>query len=143
MKRILAIALMSLALVSCSSLKDDFQDTKVKVAKTAKDFVTKELKEGFVSENIVVDGFNCESEAEEIGINVENELLKFLKAEAKVAAMVDQSLTAEVLPAACKFVNEMVVPSLISQIPTKYVCTRKLGSVKLVEIGKDLCDEIK
>ena len=143
MKALVLIAIMSLALVSCSSLKDKFQDSKVAVAKTAKDFVTKELKSGFSSENIVIDGVNCESEAEEIGLNVENELLKFLKAEAKVAAMVDQSLTADVLPAACKFVNEMVVPSLIAKIPTAYVCTRKLGSVKLVEIGKDLCDEIK
>ena len=144
MKKILLCALMCLALVSCSSMKDKFNDGKIDVSKKAKEFVTKELKSAFASNDlVVVEGFSCESEAEEIGLNVEAEMLKFLKAEAKLAAMSDQSLTGEVLPAACHFVNDKVVPALIAKIPSKYVCTKKLGAVELIEIGKDLCNEIK
>jgi len=142
--KMLIVSAMLLSLVSCASTKDKFNDAKVDVSKTAKEFVTKELKSKFASEDlIVVDGFSCESEAEEIGLNVEAEMLKFLKAEQKVAAMADKSLTSEVLPAACNFVNNNVVPALIAKIPTKYVCSRKLGASILMEVGKDLCDQIK
>lgn len=141
MKKLLLFSLLSLSLVSCSSMKDKFNDAKVDVSKEAKEFVTKELKSECSA--VVVEGVNCESEYEEIGLNVETELLKFLKAEQKVAAMSDKSLTSEVLPAACEFVSGTVVPYLVGQIHTKYVCVRACGSEKLVEVGKDLCGLLK
>ena len=144
MKKLLLFSLLSLSLVSCSSMKDKFGDVKIDIAKEAKEFTTKELKESFESADLsIVDGFSCESEAEEIGLNVETELLKFLKAEQKVAAMADKSLTSEVLSDVCVYVNEKAVPLLVEKIPTKYVCLRKLGAGKAVELGKDLCGLIK
>ena len=144
MKSLIAMIILSLCIVSCSSMKDKFNDAKIDVSKEAKEFVTKELESAYASNDlVVVEGFSCESEAEEIGLNVEAELLKFLKAEQKLAAMSDQSLTGDVLPAACHFVNDKVVPALIAKIPSKYVCTKKLGASELIEIGNDLCELIK
>jgi len=132
---------MSFFLMSCSNLKDKFNDVKLDVAKEGKVFVTKELKDAYSS--IQVEGANCESEAEAIGIKVEEKLLTFLKYEQKQAAMVDKSLTAKVLPAVCNFVISSIVPEVIDSIKTEYVCLREVGGDKMVEIGKDLCDQIK
>ena len=142
--KMLIVSAMLLFLVSCASTKDKFNDVKIDVAKEGKEFVTKELKSQYSkNELVVVDGFSCDSEAEVIGLKVEAKLLEFLKAEQKLAAMQDKSLTSEVLPAACHFVNDKVVPELLGKISTEYVCLRKLGAVKVMQLGKGLCDEIK
>lgn len=139
--KFLMLVVMSFFLVSCSNLKDKFNDVKLDVAKEGKVFVTKELKSAYSS--IQVEGANCESEAEAIGIKVEEKLLTFLKYEQKQAALVDKSLTAKVLPAVCNFVISSIVPEVIDSIKTEYVCLREVGGDKMVEIGKDLCDQIK
>lgn len=141
MKTLLTIAMLSLSLVSCSNLKDKFNDVKLDVAKEGKDFVTKELKSSFV--DVHVDGANCESEAEAIGLKVEEKLISFLKAEQKSAAMVDKSLSATILPVVCNFVVSNIVPEIVDGIETKYVCLKEVGADKMIGIGKDLCDLIK
>jgi len=90
-------------------------------------------------------------------LSVEAELLKFLKAEQKVAALSDKSLTSEVLPAAlsdksltsevlpaaCVFVSDKVIPLVAGLANTKYVCVQKCGGEKLASIGRDLCELLK
>lgn len=139
--KFLILIVISFVLMSCSSLKDKFNDVKLDVAKEGKEFVTKELKDSYSS--LEVEGANCESEAEAIGIKVEEKLLVFLKYEQKQAALVNKSLTAKVLPAVCNFVVSSIVPEIIDGIKTEYVCLKELGGDKMVEIGKDLCDQIK
>lgn len=139
--KFLMLIIMLVFLMSCSNLKDKFNDVKLDVAKEGKDFVTKELKDAY--SDLEVEGANCESEAEAVGIKFEEKLLVFLKAEQRQAAMVNKSLTAKVLPAVCNFVVTNIVPEIIDTIKTEYVCLREVGGDKMVEIGKELCDQIK
>lgn len=140
-----AILFSLLFIVSCSSFKDKFNDVKLEVAKKGKDFVTKELKSEYadIEDKDSFPAAVCDSEAEKIGLRVEEKLVDFLKAEQKEAAMVNKSLTASVLPAVCNFVASSVVPRVLEGVNTEYVCLKEVGSDKLVEIGKDLCDQIK
>ena len=143
MKRIMLLALLSFSFVltSCSSLKDKFNDVKLDVAKEGKEFVTKELKSEYASST--QPAAVCESEAEKIGLKVEDGLIKFLKAEQKQAALQEKSLTANVLPAVCTFVVSQIVPEVIEGIKTEYVCLREVGGDKIVKIGEGLCAKIK
>ena len=141
--KFLMMAFLALSLVSCSSskFKEKFNDVKLEVAKEGKEFVTKELKSEYAS--VEVEGANCESEAEKIGLKVEEKLISFLKAEQKEAALMNKSLSYTVLPTVCSFVVDKVVPELLEEVKTEYVCLRQVGSDKLVKIGKDLCEQIK
>lgn len=137
----LMLLAFTFAFTGCSSFKDKFNDVKLDIAKEGKEFVTKELKSEYA--DVVVEGVNCDSEAEAIGIKVEEKLISFLKAEQKDAAIKNKSLTSAVLPAVCSFVAGSIVPELISGIKTEYVCLKEVGADKMIEIGKDLCDQIK
>jgi len=145
MKKLLIIGTASFALASCSSFKDKFNDVKLDIAKEGKEYTTKELKSEFakVQDREALQGVSCESEAEKIGLRVEEKLISFLKAEQKEAAMINKSLSSAVLPAVCTFTVNVVMPQLIKGADTEYVCLREVGSDKLIEIGKDLCDRIK
>lgn len=133
--------LLTISACSSSKIKDGLNDVKLEIAKTAKVYTVKELKAEY--SGLVVHSANCESEAEKLGLKMEERILGFLKAEQRASVMVDKSLSITILPVICNFVVSNVVPELLKGVETEYVCLSFVGSDKLVKIGKDLCDQIK
>lgn len=144
-KKLVSIFLISMLFVSCGSSK--VNDLKLDVASKIKKSVKKELTEAFAE--IEVEGVDCNIEAEKHSMYFYNKVVKLLRVNEgeSVQGMVAANSSAKSvssLQSACGFVFEKGFSYLIKRSGNSNLCLKKLGSVKLTDLGiKKVCKRIK
>lgn len=144
---IITLMAMSMSFTSCSS--SVVVDAKVKVAEKIGSTVEKELVKVFVKEGLE----GCEAEAAKHGDYMYAKVAKLLKIE--VPSMEPVAITMDGAPVAksltktslaqkaCMFAMDKGLPYLFEKVDTSNVCLKKLGMVKAVDMGREVCRKIK
>jgi len=135
---LLSLVLLSFTFTSCSS--ESINDVKIKVAKQAQVIVEKELVKAYVG--VEIEGYNCSSEASEIGVKVYDKVASFLqvKESARTKSLVGSALLIPV----CKLVGEKYLPELIiGSSGGSYKCLKYIGAEGVKKISTELCSRIE
>lgn len=147
MKKYVALFLgviLSLSIVSCGS--SVVNDAKIKGATKVKEAVKTELVKAFDKNNVTVEGVDCAVEAEghsQFIYEKVSDFLKIKKEESNVMALSAGDTFKPLLRTACEYGVEKGLPLLFERVETDAKCLKKLGEVKLKEVGSKACSKIE
>lgn len=143
MKNIMMIVsfIAMLGFVSCSSdqVKDTVNDLKLKTADKIAVSVEKVLAEEYAKADYA--GLECEEEAIKTKEKVYAYAISILKAEEPKAEgfVVGNSSAGNMV---CNVVTTQILPMLIEDADSSRRCLKKLGSVRIQELGPKICDQL-